>query len=65
MNQIVAEECSNLVTMPDDKFVWDVTDTGEGDRIIQPGEDEYIYLEEIYKEITDNVDELVREKDLV
>jgi hypothetical protein len=64
MNQIVADECSHLVSMPRDTIIWDVTDSGEGQRIIQPGEDEYKYLEEIYEEITHNVDELVQEKSL-
>ena len=62
VNQIVANECESVVSMPNNTIVWDVSDTGEGNRIILPGEDKYKYFEEVYEEITKNVDELITEK---
>lgn len=59
MNQIVVDECKNLVSLPRDVIVWDVADTGEGRRIVGPNEDDYQYFEEIYEEVTHNIDELI------
>jgi len=64
MNKIVADECSGLVNMPDNMIMWNVMDIGAGSRIVRHGEDQYKYLEETYKEITDNVDKLIIEKRL-
>jgi len=60
MNQIVVDECNQLFTLPPNTIVWDIVDTGEGHRIIKPGEDQSKYTEEIYQEITQKVDELVQ-----
>lgn len=60
MNQIVKDECDHIATMPPDTIVWGITDSSEGDRVIQPGEDPYKYTEEIYQEIVAKVDELVK-----
>jgi len=60
MNQIVVDECNREFTLPPNTIVWDIEDTGEGHRIIKPGEDQYKYTEEIYQEITQKVDELVQ-----
>ncbi len=48
-----------MVTMPSNTITWEVVDSGEGKRIIRPGDDEYKYTEDIYKEITQNVDKLI------
>lgn len=60
MNKIVADESSSLVSFPSDPIIWNIDDTGEGKRIIQPGEDEFKYTEETYIEIKQKVDELVK-----
>lgn len=65
MNQIVADECKQLVTMPDNTLVWNVTDVGEGERMLHPGDDELKYFDEIYEEIAQKVDELVRKEGLI
>lgn len=65
MNQIVVDECEKLVTLPGDIVIWDIDDTGEGQRIVQPGGDDYQYDEEIYEEIVHNIDQFVHEKNLV
>jgi protein-tyrosine-phosphatase len=57
MNQRVIDEARNIVVLPDNTINWDVVDIGEGHRIVE--EDKESYLEEIYSEITQKVDELV------
>jgi protein-tyrosine-phosphatase len=59
MNAIVFNESNDLVFLPNNTVVWDVTDSGEGSRIIKPGEDEYKYFDDIYSEIKSNIDNLI------
>ena len=61
MNQIVADECERSYTMPSDTLVWDIDDTGEGQHILQPGDDPFKYTEEIYQDITKRVDTFVQD----
>lgn len=65
MNQIVVDECKQLVDMPDCTLVWNITDVGEGERVLNPGDDELKYFDEIYEEIARKVDELVRKEGLI
>jgi protein-tyrosine-phosphatase len=62
MNQVVADECMQLVVMPDNVLVWDITDVGEGERVLNAGEDEFRYFDEVYAEIIQEVNELVGAK---
>ena len=57
MNQRVVDEASSIVVWPKSVINWNITDIGEGSRIVKDNRE--IYEEEIYKEITDKVDELV------
>ncbi|MFZ1250660.1 MAG: hypothetical protein WAR37_04420 [Candidatus Microsaccharimonas sp.] len=58
MNQRVVDEASKIVTLPAGSICWDIVDVGEGHRI--DNERLKDYEEEIYKEITYKVDELVK-----
>lgn len=58
MNQRVIDEAQLLVDLPPDVINWNIVDIGEAHRTI--AENRAQYEEEIYKEITDKVDELVR-----
>ncbi|HRF28293.1 MAG TPA: hypothetical protein PL051_01485 [Candidatus Saccharibacteria bacterium] len=58
MNQRVANEASRIVRLPKNTRNWNIVDIGEGHRIEQTNRE--LYEEEIYTEITQKVDELVR-----
>jgi len=57
MNQRVIDEAKGLVELPSGVIDWDIIDIGEGHRTVET--DKESYLEEIYIEITQKVDELV------
>jgi protein-tyrosine-phosphatase len=59
MNQRVVDEAKPLVILPENTINWDIVDIGEGHRIVP--EDKQLYEEEIFKEITSRVDDLVRD----
>ncbi len=59
MNQRVVEEASKLAQFNGKVFNWGIVDIGEGDRTDKSKRT--TYQEEIYDEITSNVDELVAE----
>ena len=63
MNQRVIDEASAIVSLPENVIDWNIIDIGEGHRTVET--DKELYLEEIYKEITDKVDKLVKTYDLV
>jgi len=65
LNKIVADECNQMFKMPTDTIVWDVSDVDEGSRIVKPGESRYQYVKETYEEIANNIDELLKDKNLV
>ncbi len=58
MNQRVADEAKKQIAIPAGALTWSIVDIGEGHRttILDDGN----YEEEIYNEITEKVDELVR-----
>jgi protein-tyrosine-phosphatase len=58
MNQRVVDEAAAIVELPKDVISWEIIDIGEGNRIVKNDREQY--EEEIYKEITDKVDDLVR-----
>lgn len=58
MNQRVADEATDIVSLPVDAIVWGVVDIGEGQRIDHGNRESY--EEEIYQEITQKVDELFK-----
>lgn len=62
MNQVVQDEASPIVDLPKNTINWDITDIGEGDRIVK--NNRFEYEEMIYREITDRVDHLVAEYNL-
>lgn len=59
MNQRVVDEARALVALPADTINWDIVDIGEGHRTVP--EDIRLYEEEIFKEITVRVDELIQQ----
>jgi protein-tyrosine-phosphatase len=61
MNAIVKTEAEKIVTLPENVIVWDITDAGEGKRIILPGEDELKYAEEVFAELKLNIHALLNE----
>ena len=60
MNQIVVDEANKLVTLPANTENWQITDIGEGDRILKDG-NRLPYEEMIYAEITGKVGHLVQQ----
>lgn len=63
MNQRVMDEAKNIVTLPSNTINWDIVDVGEGHRTVP--EDIRLYEEEIFKEITSRVDDLIKQLPLV
>lgn len=59
MNQRVTSEASRLVTLPGNILNWNIIDIGEGHRTDQASRESY--EEEIYQEITQKVDDLMKE----
>ena len=57
MNQRVIDEAGAIVQLPNDVVNWNIVDIGEGHRTVES--DKEAYLEEIYDEITQKVDELI------
>ena len=62
MNQRVVDEARILVDLPQGAINWDITDIGEAHRTIPDNREQY--EEEIYNEITNKVDNLVKQLDL-
>jgi protein-tyrosine-phosphatase len=62
MNQRVIDEAEAIIRLPSDIINWNITDIGEEHRIVEG--DKELYLEEIYKEIIEKVDELVKTYEL-
>jgi protein-tyrosine-phosphatase len=58
MNQRVVDEAVKLVTLPFNTHNWDITDIGEGSRTDRNSRESY--EEEIYSEITQKIDELLK-----
>ncbi len=63
MNQRVVDEAEAIIELPTDVISWGIIDIGEGRRVVKS--DRKQYEEEIYKEISDKVDELARAHDLL
>jgi len=57
MNQRVVDEAEAIVKLPQDILNWEIVDIGEGHRVDSDSRESY--EEEIYQEITQNVDELL------
>ncbi len=58
LNQRVADEAAKIVELPADVLIWEVIDIGEGHRT--DNNDLGSYEEEIYQEITQKVNELLK-----
>lgn len=58
MNQRVIDEAEGIVVLPKNTLNWNIIDIGEGHRTDRASKEQY--LEEIYQEITQKVDELVK-----
>lgn len=58
MNQVVFDEASAIVTLPDNAVSWNITDIGEGTRTDTTHRE--LYEEDIYNEITQKVDDLIK-----
>lgn len=57
MNQRVMDEAGAIVKLPKNAISWGIVDIGEGHRTVKDSREQY--EEEIYKEITNKVDDLV------
>ncbi len=62
MNQRVIDEANSIIALPRNIINWNIIDIGEGHRTV--ASDKALYLEEIYNELTQKVDELVVDYDL-
>lgn len=62
MNQRVIDEAKKITVLPESTVNWNVIDIGEGHRVVKS--DKELYLQEIYDEIVQKVDELVVAHDL-
>lgn len=60
MNRRVIDEAAKLVALPDDVLDWEIIDIGEGNRTDVNSRESY--EEEIYQEIVQKVDDLLRSK---
>lgn len=58
MNQRVIDEAVKIVKLPSNTFNWDIIDIGEGHRTVSDSRESY--EEEIYQEIKQKVDELIK-----
>jgi protein-tyrosine-phosphatase len=58
MNQRVVDEAEAIIELPKNVISWGIIDIGEGHRIVKSDREQY--EEEIYQEITDKVDDLVK-----
>ena len=59
VNQIAYNEGSQFLTFPLNTIIWDINDTGEGNRQLKTGDPETQFDEEIFSQIKANVDLLV------
>jgi protein-tyrosine-phosphatase len=59
MNQRVYDECLRCVTFPASPHIWSVADIGEPGRIVNIESEREIYREAAYREIVENVDQLI------
>lgn len=59
MNQRVVDEAAKIVVLPSHYLNWEIVDIGEGHRV--DGDSRELYEEEIYQEIKQKVDDLLRE----
>jgi hypothetical protein len=64
LNNIAYEEAVAAHKLPQEIYIWDVTDLGEAGRIPTTEAEREAYSEEVYEEIIKNVDDLLRLKDL-
>ncbi|MNI60147.1 hypothetical protein D3C73_1153410 [compost metagenome] len=58
MNQRVIDEAVKIVKLPSNTFNWEIIDIGEGHRTVSDSRESY--EEEIYQEIKQKVDELIK-----
>ena len=61
MNQIVYEECQELVTLPTSTRIWSVADIGEPGRLAHAEPGKNLHREEIYQEIVEAISRLISE----
>ncbi len=62
LNRIVFDEAISSFSLPQEIITWDVTDIGENGRIANTEADLDSYAEDVYCEITKNVDDLLSSK---
>lgn len=58
MNQRVMDEAKKIVALPADTINWNIIDIGEQHRTVEANKE--LYLEEIYQEIIQKVDDLLK-----
>jgi len=61
MNRRAYDECMQLGKLPKYTLVWDITDIGEPGRIPSSVAERWKYMEDVYQEIVQDVDRLVRQ----
>jgi len=60
LNKIAYKEATDSFKLPDESYVWDVADLGEEGRIATNEAEREAFSEDVYEEITNNVDDLVQ-----
>jgi len=61
MNQIVYDECQQLVILPTSTRIWSVADIGEPGRVTHTEPGTNLYREEAYREIIEAISQLISE----
>ncbi len=61
VNSIAYNEGLGIVSFPKNTIIWDIDDTGEGNRLLGVGDESTKYDELIFEEIQAHVDRLVRD----
>ena len=61
MNQIVYDECRQLVILPTSTRIWSVADIGEPGRFAHTELGKNLYREEAYQEIVEGISQLISE----
>jgi len=56
VNQIAYDEGAKFLTFPSNTIIWDINDTGEGNRQLKTGDPETYFDEQIFSQIKANID---------
>jgi len=62
MNQIVYNECSDRIVLPNNTIIWDIDDTDETENIPKTNEELLDYTEKLFTQIKSNIDRLINQQ---